>query len=132
MSKFVVLVCGGRDYGDRDHVFNTLDDVLNEIVADGDDMFLIQGGAAGADSIAWEWGVINRLWVKTYEADWDTHKRAAGPIRNKEMLEAEPDLIIAFPGDVGTNNMITQGQKAGIPVRKIAPRGLQPLPNVVS
>ena len=55
-----------------------------------------------------------------YPADWDTHGRGAGPIRNKQMLEeGKPDLVIAFPGGKGTANMIGQAKEAGIPVREI-------------
>ncbi|MEM9912925.1 MAG: hypothetical protein AAF922_19365 [Pseudomonadota bacterium] len=43
--------------------------------------------------------------------------RAAGPIRNKEMLdEGCPDLVVAFPGGRGTANMVKQAQAAGVEV----------------
>jgi hypothetical protein len=45
-------------------------------------------------------------------------RRAAGPIRNKQMLdEAKPDLVIAFPG--GTANTVRQVREAGVPVMVI-------------
>lgn len=37
-------------------------------------------------------------------------------IRNKIMLEQEPDIVIAFPGGAGTENMITISRQAGVPV----------------
>ncbi len=37
--------------------------------------------------------------VMTFPADREKHGRAAGPIRNKQMLEeGKPDLVAAFPG----------------------------------
>ena len=55
--------------------------------------------------------------VKTFEADWDRHGKAAGPIRNKQMLdEGKPDLVVAFEGGKGTANMIAQAEAAGVRV----------------
>jgi hypothetical protein len=54
--------------------------------------------------------------VSIFPADWKKYKRAAGHIRNKEMLDFGFDLLIAFPGGPGTTNMITITRGAGIPV----------------
>ena len=55
-----------------------------------------------------------------YPANWKKHGRAAGPIRNKQMLEeAKPDLVIAFPGGAGTANMVKQAREAGVKVEII-------------
>jgi ABC-type Fe3+-hydroxamate transport system substrate-binding protein len=59
-----------------------------------------------------------------FAADWHKHGRAAGPIRNKRMLdEGKPDLVVAFPGGRGTANMVKQAQAAGIPVQRYDERG---------
>lgn len=34
-------------------------------------------------------------------------------VRNRQMLEHEPDLVIAFPGGKGTADMIRVARKAG-------------------
>lgn len=55
-----------------------------------------------------------------FEADWHTHGRAAGPIRNRRMIEeGKPDLVVAFPGGRGTANMVNQARAAGIEVREV-------------
>ena len=55
-----------------------------------------------------------------FQADWNAHGRAAGPIRNKRMLmEGKPDLVVAFPGGRGTENMKKQAKDAGVPVREV-------------
>jgi hypothetical protein len=55
--------------------------------------------------------------VKEYPADWQKHGKAAGPIRNRQMLEdGKPDLVIAFSGGRGTANMISQARAAGVKV----------------
>jgi hypothetical protein len=42
-----------------------------------------------------------------YPADWGKYGNSAGPIRNQQMLEEErPDMVVAFPGNNGTQDMI--------------------------
>lgn len=109
-----VLVCGGRGYKDREAVYKVLDELYPKMSA------LMCGGAAGADTLAWDWGSQRRFYCERYMAQWDRYGRSAGPIRNKVMLEeGKPDLVIAFPGGRGTQNMISQALQAGIEVRVI-------------
>lgn len=51
-------------------------------------------------------------------ADWQKHGKAAGPIRNGEIIkELLPDgFLVAFKGDRGTANCIRQAERAGIKV----------------
>lgn len=53
-------------------------------------------------------------------ANWEAFGAAAGPVRNRWMLDLEPDLVIAFPGGKGTKNMIEQAKKRGVPVMVIS------------
>ena len=83
---------------------------------------VIHGGATGADSLASEWAEAGGVVVEVYPADWRSHGRAAGPIRNQEMLEkAGPAFLVAFPGGRGTADMIRRAKKARIPVAEIYP-----------
>lgn len=108
-----ILVCGGRDFEDRELLYN----VLNQ---EGDDIVIISGMARGADTIGVDWAVLNNCEVDEYPADWRKHGRKAGPIRNQQMLdEGKPDLVIAFKGGNGTNDMVRRARKAGIPVKTI-------------
>ena len=57
-----------------------------------------------------------------FQADWNAHGRAAGPIRNKRMLdEGRPELVVAFPGGRGTANMVKQAKAAGVKVIEVTP-----------
>ena len=63
------------------------------------------------------------MWLcpEVYPADWRTHGRAAGPLRNARMIaEGKPDLVIAFKGNRGTQDCCRKAEAAGIPVRRIA------------
>lgn len=113
-----VLVCGGRDLHDRDLVSRTLD-LIHQITPIS---CLIQGGARGADQLAAEWGVGAGVLVRTFEAEWRKHGRAAGPIRNQRMIdEAHPSLVVAFPGGRGTADMVARADRAGIRVVTVTP-----------
>lgn len=111
-----VLVCGGRDYGDRAAVARELDDYLHRV----SHLVIIQGGASGADQLARDWCVQRFVSYQHFPADWRRHGKAAGPIRNAQMLaDGRPDVVLAFPGGRGTADMIRQARAAGVPVREV-------------
>ena len=95
---------------------------------------LLHGGARGADAaigraaqqLGWSSAVM--------PAQWERHGRAAGPIRNRELLEqaiakavahTSPGslasvLVVAFPGGPGTASLVQQA-------RRMAPRSPVPI-----
>lgn len=119
MGTSRILVCGGRDFLDYLKLGDTLDSLIDEL-EDPSDAVIIQGGAKGADFLAkayaycWGWG---GLMCEEYPADWGKHGKAAGSIRNQQMLdEGKPDLVVAFPGGSGTADMVRRARKAGVEV----------------
>lgn len=113
-----VLVCGGRDYGDKDFLFKTLDDLHAETPI----TLVIHGDARGADTIAKYWAFVREVSDRAFPAKWNAvaglHPRTlkrnragrlynplAGFARNEEMLRACPTHAVAFPGGNGTNDM---------------------------
>jgi hypothetical protein len=104
-----VLVCGGRAFCDR----LLVDRVLGEL----DIAVLISGGALGADSLAEDWARRNEVTRVIMPAKWKLHGKAAGPIRNRNMIKLMPDLVVAFPGGSGTRDMIKVAKEKGIEVR---------------
>lgn len=110
-----LLVCGGRDYSDRETVFSRLD----SIHAKRNITLLIEGGATGADSLARAWGRSRGVHVATIHALWETSGRGAGPQRNAAMLSLSPDGVLTFPGGRGTANMVQQAKDAGVKVVEV-------------
>lgn len=109
-----VLVCGGRNFNDALTLGSWLGGIHKN---NGPITLLIEGGAPGADFMARKFAEWQGIPVQTFEADWETHGRAAGPIRNKQMLdEGKPDLVVAFEGGIGTANMVRQAREAGVKV----------------
>jgi hypothetical protein len=112
-----VLVCGGRDFSDAE----LLGAWLGGIHKDHGISCLIEGGAPGADTLARLFGEYAGIPVESYPADWTKHGRAAGPIRNAQMLaEGRPDLVIAFPGGKGTADMVRKARIAGVRVAAVS------------
>lgn len=108
-----VLVCGGRDFNDA----MTLGSWLGGIHKRGGISLLIHGGARGADFMAGEFAKWAGIPVRVYSADWDKHGRAAGPIRNQQMLDdGKPDLVVAFEGGRGTADMVRRAKASGVHV----------------
>lgn len=103
-----VLVCGGRHYTDKYFVFTELNKIKPT--------HIIHGGATGADLLAGQYAERNNIPATVFPADWDTHGKKAGPIRNEQMAQAEPNVVVAFPGGIGTNSMISIARRYNIPV----------------
>ena len=132
-----ILVTGDRNWRNAARIRDCLYEVSREetIMEDGcfDDMTLIEGEAMGADIYArvvvelemedgYEYSWSSR-WVaiEAYPANWKLHGPAAGPIRNKQMLDSGVDFVVGFHDDIksskGTKDMLKQCAKAGIPGR---------------
>ena len=117
-----LLVTGGRNLTDYQAVFISLDMVHEETPV----TLLIHGGARGADSLAGAWAALRQTPVRVFTANWDLHGKAAGPIRNQQMLtEGHPDAYLAFPGGRGTADMVSRCRKQGI--KDILQKDAQPL-----
>ena len=124
MTEFRILVCGGRDYGCEDGQLNrlrrTLDAALEAAQSAGKVAVIIHGNARGADLLADQYAREKSIRVVSFPADWKTHGRRAGPIRNIKMLtESQPHVIIAFKGGNGTAHMMKIGREAGVPVYEV-------------
>jgi predicted Fe-Mo cluster-binding NifX family protein len=118
MSKFRVIVSGSRIFREK----KVLELVLEELQKEHPNLLIIEGEAKGADVMARDWAQENGVPFEKYpvtKADWEAKGKAAGVIRNKQMLDTGADLVIAFPvGQAkGTNNMIKIARKAGVEVR---------------
>ena len=101
-----VLVTGGRDYADRATIRRTLE-YLAEAYIHGfrpEEIVLVHGDAPGADTLAAEEAAALGWSVEAHPADWETHGRAAGPIRNKHMVSLGAHYCLVFPGGDGTRH----------------------------
>ncbi len=112
-----VLVCGDRNWTEEVPIYLRLKKLPQGTV-------IIHGCARGADTIAGKVARTLGFTVEEYPADWDKYGKAAGHIRNTQMLkEGKPDLVLAFHRDFanskGTKNMVNQSTAAGKPCEVI-------------
>lgn len=106
-----VIIAGGRNIINYELVTSAVHDSQFEITE------IVSGGAAGVDTLAIEYAVENDLPFTIYEADWDRHGKAAGPIRNFKMAKNAEALIAIWDGESrGTRNMIEEAKRVGIKV----------------
>lgn len=75
------------------------------------------GGARGIDASAGEWArTSDRHSEVVHRADWKGKGRAAGPLRNQEMIDsAKPKYVYAYPKgeSKGTRNAVKYAQDRG-------------------
>ncbi len=102
-----IAVIGSRDWEEHKSII-----ALVNILLSDEDVTLHTGCCpTGVDKFVREgWGSI------VHEADWDTHGRAAGPIRNHELV-MECDMVFVFQKNKsrGSQNIIELCKKHNTP-----------------
>lgn len=76
----VILITGSRNWEDKDLIKSALLPYANKHV------LLIHGDCRGADKLAGEVAKELHFQISSSPANWQLYGRAAGPIRNKEMV----------------------------------------------
>ena len=115
--SYVIAVTGGRDYQNRQVVYDTLDEYNDHLEISA----LITGMARGADTLAYEWARDRGVPTREFWPDWDKYKKRAGFRRNEQMInEGQPDFLIAFPGGNGTAHMVRKTKETDILVDETA------------
>lgn len=113
-----LLVCGGRNYSDKGELWSVLDEYL---AVHGDRLIIIHGACpTGADDLADKWAQAREVDCLRVPARWNstTPVRAAGPLRNKRMIERyRPQAVLATVGGTGTAGMCDLAKSAGLTPR---------------
>jgi YspA, cpYpsA-related SLOG family len=118
----IILITGCRDWKDG----KMIKDALTQF--SGKKVLLIHGDCRGADKLS---GIAAKelgFSLSVKPADWDKYNKAAGPIRNKEMIKEAleyqtqgiPTLVLAFHDSLeeskGTLNCVNEAKKQGLKV----------------
>ena len=104
-----ILVTGGREFNNYSALALALTN-LNPIE-------IIHGAAKGADTFAQKYALAHSITESKHPAQWEKHGKQAGFIRNEQMLlNSSPDIVLAFPGNTGTEHMKNIAHKHGYPV----------------
>lgn len=108
-----IIIAGSRSFSDWDVFMGHMsvlrpDFSLKEVVS---------GGAKGADFLGESFAKLFNVSLKIFPANWETHGKAAGIIRNKEMGNYADALIAFWDGKSnGTRHMIKYMYELNKPV----------------
>jgi hypothetical protein len=110
-----IAVCGGRKYANFNAVRSALLAVQRELA---DEIVAVHGAATGADSLADAAARQLAMQPIAVPALWSVWKDSAGPRRNAVIAKLPIRLLLAFPGNTGTADMVDKAKAAGIEVRE--------------
>jgi len=103
MDEIKVIIAGGRDFDNYEHLMNACDYMLQNCGY----IEVVSGGAKGADILGEKYAYERGYPVKRFPADWDKHGKSAGYKRNVEMADYADALIAFWDGkSKGTKHMI--------------------------
>jgi len=117
-----ILVTGARNWADKTKVLYALRSEQRTAQVPGAQITVVHGACpTGADAIADEVARVLGMNVERHPADWDTHGKAAGPLRNQAMVDLGADVCLAFPmsDSRGTVHCMRAARAADIPVRVV-------------
>jgi YspA, cpYpsA-related SLOG family len=118
-KPYRVLVTGSRNWSDERAITYGLTAASWFASAVRRPLLLVHGACpTGADALAHKWAVSTQTEVEQHPADWKQHGKAAGPLRNREMVSLGADLCLAFPlgESIGTYGCMILARGAWIPV----------------
>lgn len=101
-------IVGSRGYDDYESFSDCLDLFPIESIISG-------GCRSGADAMAEKYAKENRIPIKIIPPDWNKYGRAAGPIRNKEIVKNSTYILAFWDGkSSGTKSTIIIAKKKGV------------------
>lgn len=84
---------------------------------------VLSGRAMGADTLGEQWATENGIPVQFFPAQWSDHGKAAGFMRNREMVKVADAAIFLWDGiSRGTQHCMAEAEKKGIKVMMIQVR----------
>lgn len=87
--KYKLAVIGSRNFNNYNLLSSTLNKYKDKI------SHIVSGGARGADDLSERWANENDIPTIIFLADWNTHGKKAGMLRNHDIIK-ECDACIAF------------------------------------
>ena len=87
-----IAVVGSRGFSDYLRMKRVLDAL---VVIANQPVVIVSGGATGADRLAERYARERGLELVVHRAEWKVYGKAAGPIRNKVIVD-DSDLVVAF------------------------------------
>ena len=97
MKQLKLIIAGTRQFDNYKITKTTVERVIKswnnvEIVE------VVCGECRGPDLLGKRWALNKGIKIKSFPADWEKYGRAAGPIRNKQMVEYANAAIVFWDG----------------------------------
>ena len=117
--KARIIICGGRHFNDYEALESSVTSALTEKGLASNEVEIVSGHCEGADTLGELYANKHDIACKVFPAEWTKYGKAAGPIRNRAMLdyakEQTPVVAAFWNGESrGTGNMIKQAKTAGV------------------
>lgn len=111
-----ILIAGGRDFADYEMLSSVVSEFLSGHVGDVE---IVSGHAKGADALGERYATEHGIPLVVMKAEWGKYGKAAGVIRNRQMLDyislATPAVFAFWDGKShGTKHTIETSRKMGI------------------
>jgi hypothetical protein len=108
---FKLIVAGSRDFNDYELLKSKLDNAKKHFGV----FEVVSGKARGADSLGERYAQENNLPIAEFPADWGTHGKKAGFLRNADMAEYADGCVVFWDGiSKGTQHMINLAKEKEI------------------
>lgn len=92
-----ILVTGSRDWPNADIIAYAINEQVVTHGLSRTEIVIVHGGCrTGADAIADNYAAEMMLPREMHPADWKTHGKKAGFVRNAEMVNSGVDICLAF------------------------------------
>ena len=109
----IIAVIGSRNFLN----YELLESILDSLPKASQ---FVSGGAKGADKLAELYAEKNQIPVVIFKPDWQKYGKAAGVIRNREIIEAAEMLVAFWDGESkGTASSLAFAKKKGMPIHTV-------------
>lgn len=111
-----VIIAGSRSFRSYQALEKKCDKILSQV----DVTAIVSGTASGADSLGERYAAAHNISVVRMPADWDTHGKKAGYLRNVAMANTADALILFWDGKSrGSGHMLNIAREKGLRVRVV-------------
>ena len=119
MNEYKLIVAGGRDFTDYDHMLRVMIAMCDTEFA-AKQLAIVSGMARGADTLAVRLANAYKLPLYKFPANWNGLGKRAGFMRNAQMGNFADALLVFWDGkSKGTANMIQYMHQLKKPVHII-------------
>jgi len=112
-----IIIAGSRDFNNYSLLTSAMYGLLKMEMISGIEVEIVSGTTKGADQLGEAFAKEHNYPIKQFPADWNTHGKKAGYLRNKQMAEYADILVAFWNGESkGTKSMIELAEKNGLTV----------------